>query len=63
MSEIPIAGPYPELRPFLPFAPSDDAVPPWVAAWASKDSATRRRAKYFMGRSSSNGLLDRAATL
>src|SRR5258707_14095062 len=28
MSEIPIAGPYPELRPFLPFAPSDDAVRP-----------------------------------
>ena len=26
MSEIPIAGPYPELRPFLPFAPSDGAV-------------------------------------
>jgi hypothetical protein len=23
---LPIAGPYPELRPFLPFAPSDGAV-------------------------------------
>src|SRR4029077_18232063 len=48
MSEIPIAGPYPELRPFLPFAPSDGAVRSLVAAWASKDNATRRRAKYFV---------------
>jgi len=49
MSEIPIAGPYPELRPFLPFAPSDGAVRSLGRSMGLKGQRNQKKGEVFHG--------------